>query len=161
MRLIHYSGAPIKELREATYLQEQFHKPAGFWFSIDGEYGWKEWCTDENYRVEKIQYAHLVTLTPSANIKHIKTPQELDIFTDTYKVVEAHNFFEITPFIHGLNWPLICHYWDGIIISPYIDDRRLSPHTSWYYWWDCASGAIWNLDAIEKITPIDDGIKKS
>jgi hypothetical protein len=31
-------------------------------------------------------------------------------------------------------------------------ELQLDEFTSWYYGWDCASGCIWDVDAIERVT---------
>ena len=41
---------------------------------------------------------------------------------------------------------------DGIIIAPYQWYCRMT--VDWYYTWDCASGCIWNLDAIESVNAV-------
>jgi len=53
----------------------------------------------------------------------------------------------------NINWPAVAEKYDGIIIAPYIWQRRLSdnPDHFWYYGWDCASGCIWNTEVIEEI----------
>ncbi|QBI98814.1 hypothetical protein SEA_BOBBY_184 [Mycobacterium phage Bobby] len=48
-----------------------------------------------------------------------------------------------------IDWGKVAADYGGIIIAPYQWSRRMDPH--WYYTWDCASGCIWNLEAIESL----------
>ncbi|MEQ1888067.1 MAG: hypothetical protein ABL951_02670 [Alphaproteobacteria bacterium] len=54
---------------------------------------------------------------------------------------------------HGLrmNWSAMANRYDGVIIAPYCHEKRCSLSAVWYYGWDCASGRIWNADAIERV----------
>ena len=50
------------------------------------------------------------------------------------------------------NWAPTAAQYAGVIIAPYQWERRLDGDASdWYYGWDCASGCIWNADAIASI----------
>jgi hypothetical protein len=53
---------------------------------------------------------------------------------------------------YEIDWYRVAEQYDGIIITPYIYERRLTEYTTWYYSWDCASGCIWNGKAIANIT---------
>jgi hypothetical protein len=133
--LIHYSSNPELKLNPISYLQEINHKPIGLWFSIETE--WADWCTSEEFCLDKLKYEYLIKLKPSNNILHLKTPEDLDKFTYLYKS------------IFNINWPKLSQEYSGIIIAPYQYSRRF---LIWYYGWDCASGCIWNLDCIESIS---------
>lgn len=60
-----------------------------------------------------------------------------------------------TPFVYEIDWKKVTEEYQGIIISPYIWQRRLAPHTMWYYGWDVASGCIWDTDAIEEVKLVE------
>jgi hypothetical protein len=53
-----------------------------------------------------------------------------------------------------IEWRKVAERFDGIIIAPYIWQRRLDLESSWYYSWDCASGCIWNASAVREIVPM-------
>lgn len=57
------------------------------------------------------------------------------------------------PFVIWLDWAAIGKLYDGIIIAPYLWERRLNGGAMWYYGWDCASGCIWNPRAISEVNP--------
>ena len=57
--------------------------------------------------------------------------------------------------IYYIDWSSTYKNYDGIVIAPYQWNCRYGDHI-WYYTWDCASGCIWNIDAIEKIELIDE-----
>ena len=51
-----------------------------------------------------------------------------------------------------IDWPAVATDYPGLIIAPYQWSCRMSEFTRWYYGWDCASGCIWNADAIARVT---------
>lgn len=55
------------------------------------------------------------------------------------------------PRYEYIDWASVCRAYQGIVISPYFWSRRMGP--MWYYSWDCASGVIWDADAIESVGP--------
>jgi hypothetical protein len=154
MRLIHYSENKIHQLEPIDYKETytlRIGKPHGLWVSVEGEEDWKSWCEKEDYCVEKLRYAHLVTLKSDAKILHLKTPEEIVDFTEKYKR-------KIIPYnidFYQISWGKVKKYYQGIIIAPYQWDCRLSSDTAWYYGWDCASGCIWDLSCIEQFKLIE------
>jgi hypothetical protein len=54
-------------------------------------------------------------------------------------------------------WDRLRERYQGLIVTPYIWERRLTmgngPDAMWYYFWDCASGCIWDPAAIASVTP--------
>ena len=153
MKLMHYSAEPLVFDSTRRYEQNEpfaYAKPVGFWVSIQGEDDWPSWCHGENYRPEGLAFAHEVTLRPHAQVHRIDNPIALDAFTGSYAV--QTDFERSHPAIGNMNrWPIdwreVTKDSDGLIIAPYL--RRFE--VSWYYGWDCASGCIWNLDAIESV----------
>lgn len=163
MNLIHYSDKPrltvgriVKHMFNPRYVQEIDMKPRGFWVSDDSDYGWKEWCEGENFRLENLAYSHEVTLTRNANILRIGSVENLDLFTRTYDAGEHFNksgipipkgMFSIGTF---MDWPKIVKGYQGLIITPYLWKRRMD--YLWYYGWDCASGcSIWDARCIARV----------
>lgn len=121
-------------------------KPRGFWVSVDGPDDWEGWCTSEGFRLERLAIRHRVTVTDAANILRMSCGAELDDFTRRY-AGEWDSFRG-----NKIDWPKVAGDYDGIIIAPYVWSCRLDgPSSGWYYSWDCASGCIWNLDAIASI----------
>lgn len=148
LRLKHYSDAPV-EFRREPVIQDgfRFDKPRGFWVSVEGEDDWKTWCEAEEFGLGRLAVEHDVTLTVDANVLLIDSLDALREFADKWKV-------ERGDYRDGIQWAVLEHFYDGIIIAPYQWGARLDPDTSFYYGWDCASGCIWNSDAIESITPV-------
>lgn len=152
--LTHYSNHLIAFDHTRAYDHVKDHhghgKPAGFWVSVEGESDWVEWCLGEDFATDWLRVRHEVTLAPDALILNIDTAHGIDEFHQRYAVENKdrswadHKHWEI-------DWPAVAAHYDGIIIAPYQWSRRLGgPH--WYYGWDCASGVIWNAQAIESVT---------
>lgn len=156
MKLVHFTDNKElkKELQSTVQKTHKMRvgwwpKPTGLWVSDEEEYGWKQWCDDENFEIRNngMNYAYTVTLKPDTHILYITTSHELDTFTEEYKI--ATNEYGM---IQGIQWDKIAEKYQGIIITPYQWGRRLTLKTSWYYGWDCASGCIWDVTCIKTMT---------
>ena len=106
-------------------------KPRGLWYEVDGD--WRRWCRDDG-QTSWINghYLYALALDPAVRLLRVCTGKALDDLTTRY----AKDRWVI-------DWPAIAAEYDGIEIAPYQWSRRLSPGTSWYYGWDCASGCVW------------------
>jgi len=140
MTLSHYSFEPF-ELRACSYLQINLMKPNGLWLSVDGDDSWEDLCRNENFRIEYLKYKYIVKLKKDANIRHLIGYDDIVAFTQEFE----YKYLSFTE----IKWPKVAKQYDGIIIDPYVWKGRCAITLSWYYNWDCASGCIWNLDAIE------------
>lgn len=57
MKLSHFSAKPFTFNPKQTYVNELFWiKPSGLWLSDESEYGWKQWCTNEQWGLEGLKY---------------------------------------------------------------------------------------------------------
>lgn len=143
MRLLHHTKAPFTLDRSRQYSQEGGRmppgKPRGLWVSVDGEASWEAWCRGEGWGEDALAHTTEIVLAPSANLLHLRTATALDRFTDKYASGDREG-------ARPVNWSHLAALYDGILIAPYQWSRRLE--LMWYYGWDCASGCIWNLDAI-------------
>ncbi len=142
-------------------------KPAGLWVSVPGEYGWPQWCADtyDDYGDRGV-VTHEVIVDDVAAVHTIGSKDEMYAFHDEYAVQTDfdHDFDDVRGAAEGLprksfwpiDWRKVADSFDGIVITPYLWECRLDSSVNWYYTWDCASGCIWNLDAIVSVTPIAD-----
>lgn len=149
LRLVHYTKDPDM-IVPGTVAQKPDGdmKPEGLWVSVLGEYGWKDWCESGSFRLENLAHVHAVTLSPTARILHLSGARDIDAFTESY--AEEH---PVVSKFYCVNWARVeADGYHGIVISPYCWERRLDGNSRWYYGWDCASGCIWNADAIESVT---------
>lgn len=142
MKLSHYSNKPFTLLKRTDLQDDQSIKPSGLWVSVDGPDDWKNWCEAEDFYLENLKYKQEIILAQDANILTLTTPEELYAFTNEYK----GNLYS-----WHMHWKDVAAKYAGIIIAPYIWECRLDPRTSWYYGWDCASGCIWNTNAIANL----------
>jgi hypothetical protein len=148
MRLLHYTAKPIRKFsRSRKYENAGAYKPCGFWVSVEGPDDWYAWCQAESFG-PKDPLVYEVTLAPDARILHIDTLTKLDAFHRDWTMAPPPPLR--TP---DVRWADVAQEWDGIIIAPYQWERRLARDFMWYYGWDCASGVIWNLNAIESVAP--------
>lgn len=157
MRFVHYSANPYLSLdrlysvfQSAPFTHgSQFDKPCGLWFSDDDDYGWKEWCEAEGYRIGKLQNAYLATLDLNS-ILHISNMKDFAKFHKRYSIKKDENYIVI-------NWKAVAEKMKGIIISPYLLEVSESLDLSyiWYWGWDVACACIWDVSAIKRIQKLE------
>lgn len=157
-RLVHFSKQVITEVH-GNHNSPGHLKPKGFWVSVEGNGdGWSDWCRDEGFHTETLENAHEVTLAADAKILWIRTVEELDAFSEQWRI-QPDWADPIQRKWHHLetkiDWEAVTRRWQGIIITPYLWGRRLDGNAFWYFGWDCASGCIWDPAAIQRIEVID------
>lgn len=160
-RLSHYSKSPFIFDKQYRYRQDRprgYGKPAGMWVSVDGEMDWPEWCLSEEFGIQHLATRYRVTLREGHNVMWIGSAGQIEAFhnkfsveSDLSRIYQANDPFagEFTHNQRVIDWHAVKDAgYDGLIIAPYQWSLRLrGPH--WYYGWDCASGCIWNIDAVE------------
>lgn len=151
-RLIHFDRARRYQQDNNQWM---YGKPNGFWISATSSDDWPAWCLREDFRLDTLRFAHTVTLSSGAYILRLHTPQNLHYLHDTYATPSEFDVQHGYGRRHwGIDWRQVAARYDGIIITPYQWTCRsdyASGKTSWYYSWDCASGCIWNPDAIQSV----------
>lgn len=148
-RLLHYSEEPVDFDRDRVYEQDLLSvsgKPDGLWVSVPGERDWPTYCREGGVYLHDLTHIHEVQLRPYPNILRLSSPLDVDLFHTVYSVPTALSFGRGRD-SWGVDWPRVASEYAGLVIAPYIYSRRL--RYLWYYGWDCASGCIWNLEAIE------------
>ena len=149
--LVHFSRESLGAIRSKAQLTEPDHKPQGLWLSVeDGKDGWSNWCESERFSLHSLVCAHDVTLRENADVLWLRSADDIDKFTEQYS---NRSVLALASF--RIDWRSVAVKHQGILIAPYIWERRLTNHTSWYYTWDCASGCIWDASAIESVRLIE------
>lgn len=143
--LSHYSNADRIEIRSVQQDNRRFDKPRGFWVSVDGDDDWPSWCAVEDYDIGANRFT--VTLAPSANMLTLTTADEVIDFAHIYK---SREFTDSLREFAAVDWVRVAQDYQGLIIAPYQWSLRLSG-VGWYYTWDCASGCIWDAEAIGSV----------
>ncbi len=82
----------------------------------------------------------------------IGTVQALDEFTLQYGV--PSKLWPRSIVYTSVLWSGLAKDYAGIIIAPYLYQRRLDGNANWYYGYDCACGCIWDAGAIAEVRPI-------
>jgi hypothetical protein len=144
--LSHWSDKPLESPRsveqrtprEDGYVSA-FEKPKGLWVSIDGEDDWPAWCKAERFAIERLKYRHVVTLHNPDSMLWLVSHGDLDDFQREFGIRARWGE-------HAIQWPKVAAKYPGIMIAPYQWSARME--MNWYYGWDCASGCIWNANAI-------------
>ena len=169
--LLHYASEPVTLDRSRTYPQEEKFwrcgKPNGLWVSVQGDDDWEVWCRGEEFALGSLEPVHRVVLRSDANLLWLSTPEKLDAFHAEWsfeddwerKMADSYRGYGVSQEFRRNQWPIdwakVAERWDGVIIAPYHWSRRLGGPI-WYYSVDCASGCIWNLDAIQAFEGVTD-----
>lgn len=152
LNLVHFAAHPLRTLFNCEQKPEGATKPKGLWVSVEGDGdGWSDWCRDESFGLERLAVSQRIELAPDATILRISDAQGIDDFTQRHSVADG---FDALPLGYRIDWRAVAGRHQGIIIAPYIWERRLTRHTHWYYGWDCASGCIWDTSAIAAVEDI-------
>ena len=114
-------------------------KPKGLWYGIDNE--WLDWCNEMPGWIHQHNYTLKLDMS---KILLITNSVQLDRFTDEYKIYPL----SVAKFLLFIDWKKIALKYSGIEINPYLWERRLDMNSTWYYGWDCASGCVWNKEAV-------------
>lgn len=148
MKLVHYASKPLKKLTARLLsFPRSMIKPDGLWVSDDdSDWGWKDWCITENFGLDRLTHVHDVELVGDANVLIIRTEREFDAFDRQFQIKEQRDYSIM------FNWPEVMRHYDGVIITPYLWEKRLKTGTLWYYGWDVAGGCIWDPRAVESVT---------
>lgn len=149
MRFIKFSGHEITLDRSRTYTQNvamSDFKPSGLWFTDETEYNWEYWCRAEDFFVANLSYKHNLYIDES-RLLFVRNADELKRLARAYGVKPSYS----RAIGKVIDWDAIARDYAGIVISPYQWEFRLNRDYFWYYSWDCASGCVWDLSAIEHI----------
>jgi hypothetical protein len=156
MKLIHWDKEPLALDHNRVYPDSErdaYFKPKGLWVSDEHDFGWSHWCSAEQFDTMGLIYEHEVELWPDHNILIIRDVEGLDKFHERFGrdlLDGLRPLLGSNPRKDWLDWRAVYPLWQGIIVTPYLWERRME--YMWYYGWDCASGAIWDLSAIRSFT---------
>ncbi|MCJ2143680.1 hypothetical protein [Methylobacterium sp. E-066] len=147
--LTHYSDRATPHVYSVGQNPRPHFKPLGLWVSIDaGSVSWPDYIESSDSWAHRLRVIHDVHLAPDARILLLATVEDFDAFAGQYGRSER----TAPPGYHYyIDWKAVAEAYQGIVIAPYRYDRRLDGGL-WYYGWDCASGCIWDADAIAAIT---------
>lgn len=117
------------------------HKPRGLWLSVDDD--WRRWAEDGGLGwVGDDGVEFDVDLDRCVVVSSV---DELDRFHDQW----YQDWRQQPRYRSGIRWAAVAQQYSGIVIAPYLQQRRLDGAASdWYYPWDCASGCVWDLTAV-------------
>ena len=147
-RLIHCSRKPLTKIETVKQTNNwRGFKPMGLWFSDDSEDSWQAWCRSEGCFLKTLVCQTEIIFKPDAKILRLATHDEVVKFAKEYEVPLG-----LKGYIK--DWAKVAEKYDAIIIAPYQYSLRLAKDMLWYYAWDCASGCVWNAEAVKELRPL-------
>ena len=162
---IHYGSKGFNQnlFRERRSMLS--NKPnCGLWASkLNDEFGWKEWCEQEGYRLDRLIESFKFTISENAKIMQIKgvgVPDELKPYINNGSIQVS--LFGLSFFREGYQKMIdfdrmIEDGYDGIEFTitetPFWNNEAESHNVLWdmMYGWDCNSIVIFNADVIEEL----------
>lgn len=159
--LLHTSSQELTLETLKTHIQTNDYKPKGLWYGIADS--WIDWCLGESFGgIHK--YIYELNIDEDKILK-IDDIEKFEIFEREYKDIPAwqkkfefcEDLPEIDPVyvsrarlrLDSINYEKVASNFSGIEISPYFWEKRME--SMWYYGWDCASGCVWNPDALKRL----------
>lgn len=141
---IHYGSSELGHIDPIR--NQKFTKPfGGLWASpINAKFGWKQWCTRENFWIDKLNESFTFTLKDNAKILHIDRCSKLNNLPILNKELasEGHLYY--------LDFEEIQKEYDGIEL--HLSDEVYEDHWGLYfrlYGWDCDSILIFHQNIIQ------------
>lgn len=150
--LHHFACQPVECVRSISQSSTDGFKPRGLWVSDEsGDEGWSSYASSV-FGGDALKCRHRVLLRPEAAILWLKSAEDIDDFTALYAVKGRYGDLHLE-----ILWHEVALRHQGILITPYVHERRLHTGSEWYYGWDCASGCVWDAEAVAEITEeVDD-----
>ena len=149
MKVIHYGNIVFNKDDFKHITNDNWGKPrGGLWTSpVDSEYGWKEWCTDEEFRDCNVENSFTLELKDSCKILKIDSKEDLINIIYTYK----GNYFNKIY----LDFETISKYYDAIWLT--VKGESETRHCGMFddgipciYGWDCESVLLLNNCCIKE-----------
>lgn len=149
---LHVSRSKIERLTVHPGRLSRDYKPRKcFWYARG--FDWIDWCVRENFNLESLRHVYEVVLSEDHRILRIDSFEEAVEFTREFRSEVTFNLTKRggvdTRRDDYIDWPSVAMRHDGIEIW-----RNPTPwglKIPWTYGWDVASGAVWDLDAIERL----------
>lgn len=123
----------------------------GLWASpVDSKWGWKEWCTSENFHVDQLDSSFSFVLSDGARVLHLRSGEDVDKLP------------RYCPFPQMLDWTMrwidfekITKVYDAVELHLSEDQEHIASYNSLYFkmnGWDCDSILIMNPDIVAQIS---------
>lgn len=163
-RRLHLSTESLSLAKFKNFPQATDHKPKGMWYGFNNS--WIDWCLSEQPNW-LCPYIYEVTLHES-KVLRITNVEEFEQFEDTHHDIPEYrkeparmqggcdllsledlmmpNGYRMR-FHDYMNYGKVAQAGYGAMeITPYLWEKRLE--SMWYYGWDCASGCVWDIQAV-------------
>lgn len=134
-----------------------FVKPyGGLWASrVNAKYGWYDWCTDNEFRLDKLNTHFKFVLTDDARVVQLRSVD--DIYTN--ELPQLHPIIEQSHSIYLDFEKCVSIGIDAIEVTLDTDNKPFWDTLRWaLYGWDCDSILILNP---EIVCPISDSMDRS
>lgn len=136
---IHFGATKLREIDKISDCI--IGKPrGGLWASrVNADYGWKDWCYDNEFADCNVDNSFKFTLQDNAKIL------EVHKYDDVKKYIIENELFSLFP---TFDFVKIFQEYDGMEL--FLSDD-FSLRFNGFYAWDCDSIVIWNKDIINVI----------
>lgn len=156
----HYGSSKFVPEKMNTNITNRWIKPGGgLWASpIDSSRGWKDFCEDEQFKLESLDEYFDFMLNPSAKIYQIKCLKDLFYLVDHFPGKPLDDFMKFTyeifdPKMEEDEKKVIEFFPDFTNISKDYDGIEVSISNDYrlyhaMYGWDVDSIVVWNPEIV-------------
>lgn len=152
---VHYGAKAFDhdkflELKDKGILHHDWRKGInkpdyGLWASpVDTDFGWKEFCTNEDFRTDRLSESFTIELSDDAKVF---TVTKLDDIPSDY-ITESKNRYGAESY--NLNFDRIMEDYDAMELI-HSDGHYSELHDGLFYAWDIDSIVIWNPQIIHAL----------
>ena len=147
---VHYGHEEFDPYMCTQRVQALKSKPdMGLWASReDADFGWKDWCIGEEYKIESLDTHFDFILAQNANILEVHS--ESDILKYIKKNKDSRVFkyptYGLTDILDELDIERLYKDFDGIEL--FISEDYNTMHFGIFNSWDCDSICVWNPSVI-------------
>jgi len=146
MNLIHYGATTFDPslFEEISNREMTRNKPkGGLWTSpVDSEYGWKEWCKDENFRDCSKDESFIISLKEDTHILEINNRIDLEEFE---WIINAE-----WDWLNGIDFEELKSRYDAVHLTDTGQWATRGYGEKNLYGWDCESVLILNKECINE-----------
>lgn len=121
-------------------------KPKGLWAApVDAKFGWKEWCTSEDFIIPALNHSFKFKLKDNARI--LEVHRTIDVLDYLYEHQWLYNYTDSGKITRtALDQHKLITEFDGMEV--YLDNWEVR----WLLTgWDVNSICIWNPDVVEEV----------
>jgi len=146
MELVHHGTKKFDIKRFDEIQNDNWIKPkGGLWTSpVNSEWGWKDWCEGESFRLSALKVKNTIILKEDANL----------LIVDSYDDLTKIPFIKIDPkisFVNAIDFEKLVKEYDGMWLTIKGERETRYSRPLSLYGWDCETVLLFNKHCFKTI----------